>query len=83
LAFTYPIERKKDHCLRSGVALRAVRDEERDAAVKAHLEALDAEIARLRKLEGAMDRKLEEREAERAAAAEQLAREEPNGSQSQ
>lgn len=50
-----------------------MRDEERDAAVKAHLEALDAEIARLRKLEGAMDRRLEEREAERAAAAEQLA----------
>ena len=35
-----------------------MRDDERDAAIKAHLEALDAEIARLRKLEQAMDRRL-------------------------
>lgn len=37
-------------------------DDEREAAVKAHLQALDAEIARLRKLGEAMDRKLAERE---------------------
>jgi hypothetical protein len=37
-----------------------MRDDERDEAVAAHLRALDAEIARLRKLEQAMDRRLED-----------------------
>jgi hypothetical protein len=41
-----------------------MRDDERDAAVKAHLDALDAEIARLRDLERAMDRKLAQRGSE-------------------
>jgi hypothetical protein len=36
-----------------------MRDDERNEAVAAHLRALDAEIARLRKLEEAIDRRLE------------------------
>jgi hypothetical protein len=36
-----------------------MRDDERDEAVAAHLRALDAEIARIRKLEEAIDRRLE------------------------
>lgn len=44
-----------------------MRDDERDEAVAAHLRALDAEIARLRKLEQALDRRLDEpSEAQRA-----------------
>ena len=45
-------------------------DSQRDAAVDAHLKDLDDEIARLRKLEAAMDRRIEEAEDERRAIAE-------------
>ena len=45
-------------------------DSERDAAVDAHLKDLDEEIARLRKLEAAMDRRIEEAEDERRAIAD-------------
>ena len=45
-------------------------DPERDAAVETHLRALDDEIARLRRLEAAMDRRIEEAEDERRAIAE-------------
>ena len=45
-------------------------DSERDAAVDAHLKDLDNEIARLRKLEAAMDRRIEEAEDERRAIAD-------------
>ena len=45
-------------------------DSERDAAVDAHLKDLDDEIARLRKLEAAMDRRIEEAEDERRAIAD-------------
>jgi len=37
-----------------------MRDDERDEAVKSHIAALDAEIARLRKMEQALDRRLAE-----------------------
>ena len=40
-------------------------EDDRRAAVEAHLEALDAEIARLRQLESAMDRRIEAAEEER------------------
>jgi chromosome segregation ATPase len=42
-----------------------VEDEERDAAVEEHLKALDDELARLRKMEAAMDRRIAEAEEER------------------
>jgi hypothetical protein len=45
-------------------------DSERDAAVDAHLQALDDEIARLRRLEAAMDRRIAEADAERQAIAD-------------
>ena len=46
--------------------------EERDSdeAVREHLEALDDEIARLRKMEAAMDRRIEAAEEERRAIEE-------------
>jgi len=47
--------------------VKSVNDDERDAAVKAHLDALDDEIARLRRTEAAMDRRLAEAEEERRA----------------
>ena len=40
-------------------------DRERDQAVEKHLEALDEELARLRRLEQAMDRRLAEAAEER------------------
>jgi hypothetical protein len=42
-----------------------VEDEERDEAVKEHLEALDDELARLKKMEAAMDRRIAEAEEEK------------------
>lgn len=42
-----------------------MKDEERDAAVDEHLKALDDELARLRKLEAAMDRRIAEAEDEK------------------
>jgi hypothetical protein len=42
-----------------------MKDDERDAAVDEHLKALDDELARLRKLEAAMDRRIAEAEAEK------------------
>lgn len=53
----------------SGGAAVACRPmpEEKEPDVDAHLRALDDEIARLRKLEAALDRKLAEAEAERRA----------------
>jgi LmbE family N-acetylglucosaminyl deacetylase len=42
-------------------------DADRDAAVEAHLGALDDEIARLRAMEEAMDRRIEAAEEERRA----------------
>ena len=44
-----------------------MEDRERDEAVEAHLSALDDEIARLRNMEAAMDRRIADAEAERAA----------------
>lgn len=44
-----------------------VDDRERDEAVEAHLNALDDEIARLRKMEEALDRRIEAAEDERQA----------------
>jgi hypothetical protein len=49
-----------------------MNDAERDAAVDSHLKALDEEIARLRRLEAAMDRRIEAREQERQAMKEGL-----------
>ncbi|MEA2428202.1 MAG: hypothetical protein QOF37_1830 [Thermoleophilaceae bacterium] len=51
-----------------------MEDEERDAAVEDHLKALDGELARLRKLEAAMDRRIEEAEEERRAIEDQARR---------
>ena len=42
-----------------------MKDDERDAAVQEHLEALDEELARLRKMEAAMDRRIAAAEKER------------------
>jgi phage shock protein A len=42
-----------------------VKDDERDAAVEEHLKALDDELARLRKMEEAMDRRIAEAEEEK------------------
>jgi chromosome segregation ATPase len=55
-----------------------MKDEEREAAVAAHLKALDDEIARLRAMEAAMDRRLDEAEQERRSIAEQLRQEGPD-----
>jgi hypothetical protein len=44
-----------------------MEDDERDDAVRDHLKALDDELARLRKMEAAMDRRIEEAEEERRA----------------
>jgi hypothetical protein len=43
----------------------AVEDEKRDAAVDEHLKALDDELARLKKMEAAMDRRIAEAEEEK------------------
>jgi hypothetical protein len=45
-------------------------EDDRHAAVEAHLEALDDEIARLRRMEAAMDRRLAKAEEERRAIEE-------------
>jgi hypothetical protein len=45
-------------------------EDDRDKAVEDHLEALDDEIARLRRMEAAMDRRIAEAEAERRAIEE-------------
>ena len=42
-----------------------VEDDERDAAVQEHLKALDEELARLRKMEATMDRRIAEAEDEK------------------
>jgi hypothetical protein len=52
-------------CVRNAVTWRAVKDEERDAAVEEHLKALDDELARLKKMEAAMDRRIAEAEEEK------------------
>ena len=44
-----------------------MEDADRDKAVQDHLAALDDEIARLRKMEAAMDRRIEAAEEERRA----------------
>ena len=44
-----------------------MKDSERNEAVEAHLDALDDEIARLRKMEAALDRRIEAAEEERRA----------------
>lgn len=44
-----------------------MNDDERDAAVRAHLDALDAEIERLHRMEAAMDRRIAAAEAEKRA----------------
>jgi vacuolar-type H+-ATPase subunit H len=49
-------------------------DQERDAAVRDHLKALDDELARLKKMEAAMDRRIEEAEEERQAIADKARR---------
>jgi hypothetical protein len=45
--------------------LARVNDEERDAAVDEHLKALDDELARLKKMEAAMDHRIAEAEEEK------------------
>jgi chromosome segregation ATPase len=45
----------------------AMEEKDRDEAVKEHLEALDDEIARLRRMEAAMDRRIAAAEDERRA----------------
>jgi phage shock protein A len=42
-----------------------VNDDERDAAVEQHLKALDDELARLKKMEQAMDRRIADAEDEK------------------
>ena len=44
-----------------------MKDSERDDAVESHLDALDDEIARLRKMEAALDRRIAAAEEERRA----------------
>ena len=46
-------------------SLARVRDDERDEAVQEHLKALDDELARLKKMEAAMDRRIAEAEEEK------------------
>jgi chromosome segregation ATPase len=52
--------------------LARVKDDERDAAVEQHLKSLDDELARLRKLEAAMDRRIGEAEDERRAIEDEV-----------
>ena len=47
-----------------------VKDSDRDEAVEAHLGALDDEIARLRKMEAALDKRIAAADAERRAIEE-------------
>jgi hypothetical protein len=47
-----------------------MNDSERDEAVDAHLTALDEEIARLRRMEAALDRRIAEADEERRAIEE-------------
>ena len=47
-----------------------MEDSERDEAVEAHLSALDEEIARLRRMEAALDRRIEAADEERRAIEE-------------
>jgi hypothetical protein len=51
-----------------------MKDSERDKAVADHLAALDDEIARLRKAEAALDRRLAAAEDERRAMADETQR---------
>ena len=53
-------------------SLALVKDEERDAAVEQHLKALDDELARLRSLEAAMDRRIADAEDEKRRIEEGL-----------
>jgi cell division protein FtsB len=47
--------------------VRCMKDTERDEAVRDHLTALDEEIARLRQMEAALDRRIAEADDERQA----------------
>jgi phage shock protein A len=58
--------------------VQGMDDSKRDEAVDAHLTALDDEIARLRKMEAALDRRIAEADEERRAI-EEAARERPAG----
>ena len=49
-----------------------MKDDERDAAVDQHLKALDDELARLRKLEEAMDRRIAEADDQRRAIEDEV-----------
>ena len=49
-------------------------DAERDEAVDAHLAALDDEIARLRRMEAALDRRIAEADDERRAIEDETRR---------
>ena len=53
-------------------SLARVKDDERDAAVDKHLKALDDELARLRELEAAMDRRIADAEDERRAIEDEV-----------
>jgi len=53
-------------------SLARVKDDERDAAVEQHLQALDDELARLRRLEAAMDRRIADAEDERRAIEDEV-----------
>jgi cell division protein FtsB len=50
------------------------RDAERDKAVQDHLAALDDEIARLRRMEAALDRRIAEADDERQAIEDETRR---------
>jgi phage shock protein A len=52
--------------------LARVKDDERDAAVEQHLKALDDELARLRRLEAAMERRIADAEDERRAIEDEV-----------
>ena len=49
-----------------------MKDEERDAAVEEHLKALDDELARLREMGAAMDRRIADAEDERRAIEDEV-----------
>ena len=49
-------------------------DAERDEAVESHLAALDEEIARLRRMEAALDRRIAEADDERRAIEDEARR---------
>jgi hypothetical protein len=72
-----------NRCAGRRASVSGVEDPERDtdADVQEHLRALDDEIARLRKLEAAMDRRIDEAEDERRAIEESINRagEPPDG----